>query len=99
MCGSLFHDSKTSRRSTDAGKQCLEVTSTGLPIDSDGDGVADYIEDANGDGDLQAGETDITKLDTDLDGRNDAYDIAYDGIDLDGDGMVGAVEKYYGKNR
>src|SRR5439155_10202852 len=33
-------------------------TSSGLPIDTDGDGLADYFEDTDGDGAVDSGETD-----------------------------------------
>jgi hypothetical protein len=32
--------------------------STGLPYDTDGDGVPDYLEDRNGNGTVDSGETD-----------------------------------------
>lgn len=41
------------------------ATSSGSPIDTDGDGVPDYLEDANGNGTLDSGETSISSA-TDL---------------------------------
>jgi hypothetical protein len=67
------------------------------PLDSDGDRILDYVEDANGNGVVDAGETDPTKAQTSP-GINDAYNTVYTNIDLDGDGMVGAVESALGKN-
>jgi len=43
-------------------------------LDSDGDGIADYIEDKNGNGIVDPGETDPLKSDTDGDGILDGED-------------------------
>ena len=45
-----------------------------LDIDSDGDGIPDAIEDANGNGQLDPGETDPDDRDTDGDGLSDAVE-------------------------
>jgi hypothetical protein len=47
----------------------------GLPVDTDGDGLADYLEDANGNGVVDTGETDPASVDTDYDGRSDAQEV------------------------
>ncbi len=63
--------------------------------DTDNDGVADYIEDVNGDGIVQRGETDPNDMDTDDDGLDDREELIFgmdDAItspfkpDTDGDG-------------
>jgi hypothetical protein len=41
------------------GFHCLRTTTAGVPLDTDGDGIPDWMEDVNGDGNLQtASETD-----------------------------------------
>ncbi|MGH7976701.1 MAG: immunoglobulin domain-containing protein, partial [Limisphaerales bacterium] len=68
-----------------------------VPVDSDGDGIPDYVEDANGNGTVDAGETDPNN--TMSDGvTNDIYNTAYDNIDLSGDGLVGRIKKALGMN-
>ena len=42
----------------DVGFHYIGVGSTGLPLDGDGDGLANYLEDANGTGSVDSGETD-----------------------------------------
>ena len=42
----------------DVGFHYIGVGSTGLPLDGDGDGLANYLEDANGNGSVDSGETD-----------------------------------------
>jgi len=42
----------------DIGYHYIAVDTNGLPFDTDGDGVADYLEDANGNGIVDSGETD-----------------------------------------
>jgi hypothetical protein len=48
---------------------------TGLPWDSDGDGLWDIWEDRNGNGAKDAGETDWNNADTDGDGVNDYIEV------------------------
>ncbi len=69
---------------------------TGQPVDTDGDGLPDYLEDANGDGIAQASETDFASADTDGDGITDGAEVAY-GLDprnpdSDGDGVPDGVQ-------
>jgi hypothetical protein len=71
-------------------------SSSTQPKDSDGDGIPDSVEDQNGDGVVDASETDPTLAQTET-GVPDATNPIYDDIDLDGDGMVGAVEKVLGR--
>jgi len=67
------------------------------PKDTDGDGIPDYVEDANGNGQCDAGETDWRNTQTEP-GIPDLMNTVYDDVDLDGDGMVGRVEKALSKN-
>lgn len=72
-----------------------------LPKDTDADGVSDFVEDANGNGDpndVSSGiETDPAVAMTD--GTTpDATSTIYDDADLDGDGMVGRIERELVKN-
>jgi hypothetical protein len=66
-------------------------TSTGQPADTDGEGLPDYFEDANGDGVVQATETNPASVDTDGDGISDAAEVAYglnpSNPDTDGNGI------------
>ncbi len=60
-----------------------------LPLDSDGDGIPDYTEVEHG--------TDPNNAMTD--GTTpDAYNAAYDNVDLSGDGLVGRVKAALGMN-
>jgi len=55
----------------DIGPHFVAVDGTGQPVDTDADGLADYVEDLNGDGVFGAGEVDWTNADTDGDGVSD----------------------------
>jgi hypothetical protein len=74
----------------------------GLPIDTDGDGLPDAIEDANGNGIWDAGETDPNNPDTDGDGLTDYEKVVIFGRnisnpllwDTDGNGVSDADEDY-----
>jgi hypothetical protein len=68
-----------------------------VPLDSDGDGIPDYIEDANGNGVVDAGETDPNNPMTDG-VTNDIYNTAYLNVDLSGDGLVGRIKAALGMN-
>jgi hypothetical protein len=67
------------------------------PIDTDGDGIPDFMEDANGDGFVGLNETDLTNPMTDG-VTNDVYNTVYDNVDLSGNGLVGRVKKALGMN-
>ena len=54
--------------------------SSGIPNDQDGDGLADYYEDYNGNGICDGKETDYTKIDSDGDNSND-YQEYVEGTD------------------
>ena len=52
------------------------VALSGLnPVDSDSDGIADQIEDKNGNGLVESNETSFTDSDTDYDGRVDGQEL------------------------
>ena len=55
-----------------------------LPMDTDGDGVPDYVEVEHG--------TDPTLASTDF-VTNDTYNIAYDDVDLSGNGLTGSAKR------
>jgi hypothetical protein len=55
----------------DVGFHYIAVGSTGLPLDGDGDGLANYFEDANGNGSADSGELSWLTSDTDGDGVSD----------------------------
>jgi len=74
------------------------AATNGVPIDTDGDGIPDYVEDANGNGVWDQGsETDWRHPMTDG-VTPDPYSTIYDDIDLDGDGLTGAAERTLGTN-
>jgi hypothetical protein len=58
-----------------------------LALDSDGDGVPDYVEAEHG--------TDLNNAMTDG-VTNDTYNVAYDDVDLSGNGLVGRIKKALG---
>jgi len=60
-----------------------------LPLDSDGDGVPDYVEVEYGTNPTNAMTDGVTP---------DAYNTAYDDVDLDGDGLTGAAERMLNAN-
>lgn len=51
-------DSVEANGTVDIGFHYVGVNSSGQPLDSDGDGMPDYLEDANGNGNVDSGETD-----------------------------------------
>ncbi len=77
----------------DIGFHYLAVNGAGNPLDTDGDGLADYIEDPNGNGTQDTGETSHLLADTDGDGLTDYQEIVLIGLpyanpllwDTDGD--------------
>ncbi len=64
----------------DIGYHYVALNSNGQPDDTDGDGIPDYLEDDNGNGVLDSGETDWQNRDTDYDGRTD-FQEEVDGTD------------------
>ncbi len=71
---------------------------TAQPKGTDSDGISDYVEDANGNGQWdQDLETRVDAVYTTA-GIHDSLNVAYDDVDLDGDGLVGRAEKILGVN-
>jgi hypothetical protein len=71
------------------------AAANGLAKDDDSDGIPDYVENAAGDGiyiNHVGAETDWQQENTSP-GVLDSNNAIYDDVDLDGDGMVGRVEK------
>ena len=71
----LTNQVKETTSVVDIGYHYVAVDSNGKPIDTDGDGLPDYVEDANGNGSLDPGETDWTNADTDGDGLTDYEEL------------------------
>lgn len=67
-----------------------------LPRDTDGDGIADYIEDKNGNNAVDADETSRVLAQT-MSEINDATNAVYDDIDLSGSGLVGRIKRALGQ--
>ena len=55
----------------------MVVDGSGVPIDSDVDGIPDYMEDANGNGVVDSGETNPGLSDTDGDGISDFSEVQH----------------------
>jgi len=75
----------------------IELSGSGKGADSDGDGLTDSEEDANGNGIVDAGETDPNNPDTDGDGLNDGDEVLVHlsdplNADTDGDGFFDGME-------
>lgn len=68
-----------------------------LPKDSDGDGIPDFVEDANGNGAVEVNETSPALTQT-VSGVHDSTNSVYDDIDLAGNGLVGRIKKALGLN-
>ncbi|MBL9139758.1 MAG: hypothetical protein JNK85_28065 [Verrucomicrobiales bacterium] len=73
-------------------------SSSTTPKDTDGDGVADFLEDANGNATVETAETSPLLADTDANGQPDSVSAVYADQDLDGDGLTGSMEALLGGN-
>jgi archaellum component FlaF (FlaF/FlaG flagellin family) len=90
----------------DIGYHYVAVDTNGIPDDTDGDGLADYFEDANGDGVYDTGDPSNWQVfSTDGTGMSDGWEIGYFGHvgvdpngDPDGDGLSNLQEYLLGTN-
>ena len=91
---------ESSGHKVNIGLHYIAANNYGLPKDTDGDGIPDYVENWHGDGNYSA------HTDTETDWQNpmtdgvtpDAYSPVYDDVDLDGDGLTGRAERFFGTN-
>lgn len=68
---------KEANSTNDIGFHYVAADASGQPLDTDGDGLADYLEDSNGNGSY-SGSTDLCDwqdVDTDLDGFSDGEEV------------------------
>ena len=72
---------KEAGSSLDVGFHYVATDPTGIPLDSDSDGIPDYLEDYDGSGSKGSGETDSASVDTDYDGRGDSEELWTDHTD------------------
>ncbi len=69
------NQAKETNSIVDIGLHYVALDVNGNPVDTDGDGAPDYIEDKDGDGIADAGETSWNEGDTDGDGVNDYLEL------------------------
>jgi hypothetical protein len=86
----------------DIGLHYVAAGANNMPMDTDGDGVPDYVEDSSGTGATGAaavalGETDYTVAMTDG-VTPDSLSTVYANVDLAGDGLPGAMAQWLGTN-
>ena len=67
---------KETNSTVDIGYHYVALGTNGLASDLDGDGIADYREDANGNGSVNSGETSWIEADSDFDGISDGEEVA-----------------------
>ena len=79
----------------DIGLHYVALDGNSQPLDTDGDGIPDYVEDANGNGRADSGETSWLLQDT-VSGTFDTDSPVYDNVDLSGDGLTGAIKRALG---
>src|SRR5256885_6069446 len=105
----LYHFTTTPSQTKDSTQTKVNIglhyvaSVNGKPGDSDsggGDGIPDFVENWHGDGNYAVHTADETDWQHDLsDGTNpDKLNAVYDDRDLDGDGMVGSLERLLGKD-
>jgi hypothetical protein len=86
--------SKDAATRLDLGFHYVAVDAANQPLDSDTEGIPDYLEDANGNGAVDSGETDPNDADTDDDGVNDYVELLQgrnplvNGISGDTNGLI-----------
>ncbi|HEV2693372.1 MAG TPA: LamG-like jellyroll fold domain-containing protein, partial [Verrucomicrobiae bacterium] len=80
---SLFHlttqtnQIKETNSIVDIGYHSVAADAYGQPLDFNGDGISDYLEDANGNGITDGGEISWTNMDLDGDGLPNAWELAH----------------------
>ena len=79
---------KETNSPVDIGYHYVAVDANGNPLDTDGDGLPDYVEDANGNGQVDPAETDWTNPDSDYDGVSDGQEIMDDTNPLNPDSVL-----------
>lgn len=90
----------TAKVNVNIGLHYVTANNYGQPLDTDGDGIPDYVENWHGDGNYSL----HTDTETDwqnpmTDGvTNDIYNAVYDDIDLSGDGLTGRAKRILGIN-
>ena len=102
----LTNEVKETNSIVDIGYHYVAVDTNGIPDDTDGDGLADYFEDANGDGSYDTGDpSNWQAFSTDGTGMSDGWEIGYFGHitvdpngDPDGDGLPNLQEYLLGTN-
>jgi Regulator of chromosome condensation (RCC1) repeat/Bacterial TSP3 repeat len=85
---------KETNSPVDIGYHYVAVDGNGNPVDTDGDGIPDYIEDANGNGSYDAGDlSNFNSADTDGDGPSD-----YQEYQAGSDPQIGSMVIAWGDN-
>lgn len=84
----------------------IAAAQTPTATDTDGDGLPDTVEDKNGNGRMDPGETDLMNTDTDRGGEADGSEVLNNRdpfdktddftYDLDGDGLINGIEAILG---
>ena len=94
----LYHHTTTTNQLKEAtsivdiGLHYVGMEAVGQPVDSDGDGLPDYLEDRNGNGNVDAGETSFTDSDSDDDALSDFGELyTYNSDPLDEDSLSSGV--------
>ena len=102
----LTNEVKETNSIVDIGYHYVAVDTNGIPDDTDGDGLADYFEDANGNGSYDTGDpSNWQAFSTDGTGMSDGWELKYFGHtgidpngDPDGDGLPNLQEYLLGTN-
>ena len=97
---SVTNQTIEAQSTVDIGPHYMALDSTGTPVDTDGDGLPDYVEDANGNGAQDTNETSMVSADTDGDGLPDYEEVVLIGVtwsnpllsDTDGDNVIDSLD-------
>jgi hypothetical protein len=90
--------SEAAGHNVNIGVHYIAVNNSGVPVDSDGDQIPDYVENWHGDGAYSLhtdSETDWQNACT-ITGVYDPTNSVYDDIDLSGNGLVGRIKNALG---